>query len=112
AELATSAGDTAEARRHLEAYLVLAPKDVARRLELGEVLQKAGHHDDAIALLRAAETAARSDPARRVEIVARIGSALEAAGRDDDALAEYDRATKLAGRVTHLRTELVERVIG
>ena len=56
----------------------------------------AGKRDVALESYAAAEKLLGSDPARRVEVVARRGQALEGMGKDDEAVAEYRRAIKLA----------------
>src|SRR4051812_6474854 len=71
----------------------------------------AGKRDVALDSYTAAEKLLGSDPARRVEVVARRGQALEGVGKDDEAIAEYRRAIKLAPKGYYLEVELTGRII-
>ena len=71
----------------------------------------AGKRDVALESYAAAEKLLGSDPARRVEVVARRGQALEGMGKDDEAVAEYRRAIKLAPKGYYLEVELTGRII-
>ena len=71
----------------------------------------AGKRDVALDSYAAAEKLLGSDPAKRVEVVARRGQALEGMGKDDDAVAEYRRAIKLAPKGYYLEVELTGRII-
>ena len=75
ADLALAAKDIDGARRYFEQYIDLDKGNASLRLELGDALAGAGRHDDAIAVYQATEKQLGSDPARRVEVVARIGAA-------------------------------------
>ncbi len=111
AELALGAGDLPDAKGHYEKYLELAPNDVDVRLALGDALTAHSQPAAAVAVYEAAEKQLRSDPARRVEVVARLGKAHEAARDEEAALREYRRAMAMVDRDYYLRKELVDRVI-
>ncbi len=111
ADLALGAKDIDAARRYFDAYIALEPKNVQLRVELAEALTAHGLHDEAIEVLVDVEKRVRTDPARRVEIVARIGAIYEAMGKDDAAIREYRRAMSMTKRGYYLRRELIERVI-
>ena len=111
ADLALAANDTDGARKYFEQYIALDPGNASLRLELGDALTKAGRHDDAIAVYEETENRLGRDPARRVEVVARIGAALEAKGDDTLAIAAYRRAIKLVPRGYYLEVELTARIV-
>jgi tetratricopeptide (TPR) repeat protein len=111
ADLALAAKDIDGARRYFEQYIALEPGNVGLRLELGDALAGAGRHDDAIAVYADSEKRLGSDPARRVEVVARIGAAEEAKGDDAAAVVTYRRAIKLVPKGYYLETELTARII-
>ncbi len=111
AEMALDADDMPAAQRHFEAYIELDPGDVGARLDLADALAKHGKHDLAVAQYRDALKRLGTDPARRVEVLGRVGGELEALGRDEEAVATYKQAMDLAGRGHHLRKQLTERVI-
>ena len=71
----------------------------------------AGKRDVALESYAPAEKLLGSDPARRVEVVARRGQALEGMGKDDEAVVEYRRAIKLAPKGYYLEVELTGRII-
>lgn len=111
ADLALAAKDIDGARRYFETYIALDPGNVGLRLELGDALATAGRHDDAMAVYADSEKRLGSDPARRVEVVARIGAAEEAKGDDAAAVVTYRRAIKLVPKGYYLETELTARII-
>ncbi len=111
ADLALAAKDIDGARRSFEAYIALDPGNVALRLELGDALAGAGRHDEAIAIFRDAEGRLGTDPARRVEAVARIGQAQEGKGDEDGAIETYRRAIKLVPKGYYLEVELTARIV-
>ncbi len=111
AELALSAGDLAAARGHYERYFPLAPKDIDARLQLGDALAQGGEHQAAIAVLEQAADKLRTDPARQIEVVARIGAVHEQAGQEDQAVQLYRKAIARVGRSYYLRKELTARII-
>ncbi|HET6611830.1 MAG TPA: HEAT repeat domain-containing protein [Kofleriaceae bacterium] len=109
--ITVAAGDIAAAQKHYAAYLALAPRDVQARIELGDALAAAGKYDGAIAAYRKAEPLLKSDPQRRVDVIARIGAALDGAGKLDDAVREYRRAMGMTRRGYYLREELTARIV-
>ena len=109
--LALDKNDMAAAKGYFDRYIALDPADVQVRLDLADMLSKNKRFDEAIATLRAAEGRLRSDPARRVDVIARIGQVHEAAGKDDDAIREYRRAMAATQRGYFLRKDLTERII-
>ncbi len=111
ADLALAAGDIEGARAYFNQYIALDPGNATLRLELGDALAHAGRHDEAIAVYEETEKRLGSDPARRVEVVARIGQALEGKGEDAPAIAAYRRAIKLVPRGYYLEVELTARII-
>jgi tetratricopeptide (TPR) repeat protein/HEAT repeat protein len=111
ADLALAGKDVDGARRYFEAYIALEPGNVALRLELGDALAGAGRHADAIAVYADAEARLSTDPARRVEVVARIGAAEEGMGDEVAAVATYRRAIKLVPRGYYLEQELTARIV-
>lgn len=95
ADLALAAKDIDGARKYFDQYIALDSGNASLRLELGDALVQAGRYDDAILVYEDTEKKLGRDPARRVEVVARIGQALEAKGDDTLAVAAYRRAIKL-----------------
>jgi tetratricopeptide (TPR) repeat protein len=111
ATIALDKNDLAGARGYFDKYIALDPADVQVQLDLADALGQHKKFDEAIAVLRVAEDRLKSDPARRVEVAARIGQVLEAAGKDDDAIKEYRRAMGLVQKGYFLQKELTERII-
>lgn len=111
AELALAQDDVDGARTYYERYLALEPGDVQTRVDLGDALSQHGRHQAAIEVLREAETRLRTDPARQVDVIARIGAAHEAAGDEDEAVRAYRRAMSRVDRTYYLRKELTARII-
>ena len=111
AEIAVDQTDFTTAAADYTKILELDAGDIQTRLDLADVLGKAKRYDQAVASLRATEGKLHADPARRVEVVARIGQMLETAGKDDDAIREYKRAMSLTRKGYYLRKELTERII-
>lgn len=111
AELSLDAGDMAAAQRFFEQYLALAPGDVQTRLELADALAQHGQYNEAIGVLKEVESRLRSDPARRVEVITRLGAAYEAGGDEEAAIREYQRAIAAVGQSYYLRKELITRII-
>jgi cellulose synthase operon protein C len=111
ADLALATGDTDAANGYFKQFLDLEPKNAQLWLERGDAMLAAGKRDIALESYAAAEKLLGSDPARRVEVVARRGQALEGMQQDDEAVAEYRRAIKLAPRGYYLEIELTGRII-
>lgn len=111
ADLALAQDDVDAAKGYYEAYLALDPKDVRTRIELGDALARSGRHEQAIETFEAAEKRLRTDPAQRVEVIARIGATRAAAGDEEGAVRAYRRAIELSGRGYYLRRELTERIV-
>src|SRR5258706_488185 len=100
-----------KARGYYKQYLDLDPKDVTARIELGDALAKHGLHQEALVELQTAAQQLTTDPARRVEVLARIGGELQALGKDDMAVAIYREAMDMTQKGHYLRKELTERII-
>lgn len=111
ADLALGASDIDGAKAYFEQYIALDPSNVQLRIELGDALTTAGKHDDAIAAYVDAEKKLGGDPARKIEVIARIGAAREGKGEDDLAIAEYKRAIKAAPKGYWIITELTQRIV-
>lgn len=111
AELALEQKDLDAARTYYERYFTLAPKDTQARVELGEALARNGRHRDAIAVLEDAVARLRADPARQIELMARMGAIHEAAGQENEAVRVYRQALQRAGGAQYLRKELTERIL-
>jgi cellulose synthase operon protein C len=111
ADLALASNDLEAANRYFRQFLEIDPTNAQLRIEYGDAMLAAKRSEDAVAAYAAAEKLLTSDPARRVEVVARRGQALEALGRDDEAMAEYRRAIKLAPRGYYIEVELTARII-
>lgn len=111
ADLALAAQDIDGARAYFDQYIALDPANAQLRLDLGDALSGAGRHDDAIEVYEDAENRLKGDPARRVEVIARIGQALEAKGDDTLAVAAYRRAIKLVPRGYYIEVELTARIV-
>ncbi|HEY1555056.1 MAG TPA: tetratricopeptide repeat protein [Kofleriaceae bacterium] len=111
ADLALATGDNDGANTYFQQFLDLDPKNAQLWIERGDAMLAAGKRDVALESYTAAEKLLGSDPAKRVEIVARRGQALEGMGKDDEAVAEYRRAIKLAPKGYYLETELTGRII-
>ena len=111
ADLALTAKDIDGAKGYFEQYIALDPGNAQLRLELGDALAQAGKHDDAIAVYVDAEKKLGRDPARRVEVVARIGQAQEGKGDDQAAIESYRRAIRLVPRGYYLEVELTARIV-
>jgi tetratricopeptide (TPR) repeat protein len=111
AELAMGQKDLEAARGHYERYFALAPKDVQARIELGDALAQHGQHQAAIEVLEAASARLRTDPARQIELMARIGAIHEAAGQESEAVRVYRQALARAGSALYLRKELTARIV-
>ena len=111
ADLALAADDIEGAKAFYEQYIKLDPKNVQTRIDLGDALLRYGKHAEAIEIFKDAEKRLKSDPPRRVEVVARLGQAYEAAGDEDKAIEEYRRAMGMVQKTYYLRKTLTERVI-
>ncbi|HKE15331.1 MAG TPA: HEAT repeat domain-containing protein [Kofleriaceae bacterium] len=111
AALALDKNDIAAAKAYFDKYIALDPADAQVRLDLADALSRFKRYDEAIATLRASESRLRADPARRVEVISRIGQVYEAAGKDDEAIREYRRAMTATQKGYYLRKELTERII-
>ncbi|HWM86806.1 MAG TPA: HEAT repeat domain-containing protein [Kofleriaceae bacterium] len=111
AGLALDKNDIAGAKAYYEKHIALDPADAQVRLDMADALTKHKRFDEAIAALRAAEGRLRADPARRVDVISRMGQTYEAAGKDDDAIREYRRAMAATQKGYYLRKELTERIV-
>jgi cellulose synthase operon protein C len=111
ADLALATGDNDGANAYFKQFLDLDPTNAQLWIERGDAMLAAGKRDVALESYTAAEKLLGSDPARRVEVVARRGQALEGMGKDDEATAEYRRAIKLAPKGYYLEVELTGRII-
>jgi tetratricopeptide (TPR) repeat protein len=112
ADLALEQKDIQKARAFYQRYLELDPHDITAMLDLGEALAKHGLHAEALEEYELAAARLATDPARRVEVLARIGMEEEALGKDDDAVATYRKCMDLTHKGHYLRKELTQRVIG
>jgi tetratricopeptide (TPR) repeat protein len=111
AGLALDKNDIAAAKAYFDRSIELDPGDAQLRLDLADALARFKRFDEAIAALRVAEGRLKADPARRVEVISRIGQTYEAAGKEDDAIREYRRAMAATQKGYYLRKELTERII-
>ena len=111
ADLALATGDTDGANAYFEQFLALDPRNAQLWIERGDAMLAAGKREIALDSYTSAEKLLGSDPAKRVEVVARRGQTLEGMGKDDDAVAEYRRAIKLAPKGYYLEIELTGRII-
>ncbi len=111
ADLALGANDIDGAKKYFEQYIGLDKSNVQLRIELGDALATAGKHDDAIVAYAEAERLLGGDPARKIEVMARIGAAREGKGEDDLAIVEYKRAIKAAPKGYWIITELTQRIV-
>jgi tetratricopeptide (TPR) repeat protein len=111
ADLALATGDNEAADKYFKQFLDLDPKNAQLWLERGDAMLAAGKRDVALESYAAAEKLLGSDPAKRVEVVARRGQALEGMNKDDEAIAEYRRAIKLAPKGYYLEVELTGRIV-
>ncbi|NVB79374.1 MAG: tetratricopeptide repeat protein [Kofleriaceae bacterium] len=111
ADLALATGDNDAANNYFKEFLDLDPRNAQLWIERGDAMLAAGKRDIALDSYTAAEKLLGSDPARRVEVVARRGQALEGMGKDDEAVVEYRRAIKLAPKGYYLEVELTGRIV-
>ncbi|HMG20359.1 MAG TPA: tetratricopeptide repeat protein, partial [Kofleriaceae bacterium] len=111
ADLALATGDNDGANAYFQRFLELDPRNAQLWIERGDAMLAAGKRDVALESYTAAEKLLGSDPAKRVEVVARRGQALEGMAKDDDAVVEYRRAIKLAPKGYYLEVELTGRII-
>ncbi len=111
ADIALATNDMDGANTFFKQFLDLDPQNAQLWIEYGDAMLAAGKRDFALDAYGKAEKLLGSDPARRVEVVARRGQALDAMGKDDDAVAEYRRAIKLAPKGYYLEVELTGRII-
>lgn len=111
ADLALATGDNDGANAYFKQFLDLDPRNAQLWIERGDAMLAAGKRDLALESYTAAEKLLGSDPAKRVEVVARRGQALEGIGKDDEAVVEYRRAIKLAPKGYYLEVELTGRII-
>ena len=111
ADLALTTGDNDGANAYFKQFLDLDPGNAQLWIERGDAMLAAGKRDVALESYTAAEKLLGSDPARRVEVLARRGQALEGMGKDDEAVVEYRRAIKLAPKGYYLEVELTGRIV-
>jgi tetratricopeptide (TPR) repeat protein len=111
ADLSLGEDDIAAAKKYFDEYIALDPKNAQLRIELADALSQHKLYKQAIEALAEAEKRLKSDPATRVDVIARIGAVYEQMDKDDAAIEEYRRAMKLMQRSYHLRRELTERIV-
>ncbi len=111
ADLALATGDKEGADAYFKQFLDLEPSNAQLWIERGDAMLAAGKHAVALGSYESAEKLLGSDPAKRVEVIARRGQALDAMAKDDEAVAEYRRAIKLAPKGYYLEVELTGRII-
>ncbi|MEO8704048.1 MAG: HEAT repeat domain-containing protein [Kofleriaceae bacterium] len=111
ADLALATGDNDAANQFFKQFLELEPNNAQLWVERGDAMLAAGKRDVALESYAAAEKLLGTDPARKVEVVARRGQALEGMGKDDEAVAEFERAIKLAPKGYYLEIELTGRIV-
>ncbi|HEV7558704.1 MAG TPA: tetratricopeptide repeat protein, partial [Kofleriaceae bacterium] len=111
ADLALATNDTDAANNYFKQFLDLDPTNAQLWIERGDAMLAAGKRDVALESYAAAEKLLGSDPARRVEVVARRGRSFEELGKEDEAVAEYRRAIKLAPKGYYIDAELIGRII-
>ncbi len=111
AELAFDKAEIDAAKRYYEQYIALDPGDLNARLDLADALVRHEKYPEAIEVYQAAEAKLKSDPAMRVDVIARMGAAHEKAGADDAAVREYKRAMGMTQKGYYLRKELTYRII-
>src|SRR5262249_17923127 len=87
ADLALATNDIDAANNYFKKFLDLDPTNAQLWLERGDAMLAAGRRDVALESYAAAEKLLGSDPAKRVEGVARRGQALEGMNKDDEAVA-------------------------
>jgi cellulose synthase operon protein C len=111
AGLALAASDAGAANAYFKQLVESEPRNALLWIERGDAMLAAGKRDLALESYIAAERLLGSDPAQRVEVIARIGQALEGMGKDDEAVVEYRRAIKLAPKGFYLEVELTSRIV-
>jgi cellulose synthase operon protein C len=111
ADLALATGDNDAANAYFKQFLELEPNNAQLWIERGDAMLAAGKRDVALESYAAAEKLLGTDPAKRVEVVARRGQALEGMGKDDEAVTEYQRAIKMAPKGYYLEIELTGRIV-
>src|SRR5690349_19496474 len=111
ADLALATGDNDGANAYFKQFLEVDPRNAQLWIERGDAMLAAGKRDIALDSYASAEKLLGSDPAKRVEVVARRGQALEGLGKDDEAVTEYRRAIKLAPKGYYLEVELTGRIV-
>jgi cellulose synthase operon protein C len=111
ADLALAQGDTDGANAYFKQFLELDPNNAQLWIERGDAMLAAGKREIALESYAAAEKLLGTDPAKRVEVVARRGQTLQGMGKLDEAALEYQRAIKLAPKGYYLEVELTDRII-
>ncbi|MCX5741085.1 MAG: HEAT repeat domain-containing protein [Proteobacteria bacterium] len=111
ADLALATGDNDGANAYFKQFLALDPNNAQLWIERGDAMLAAGKRDVALESYAAAEKLLGTDPARRMEVIARRGQALEGMGKDDEAVVEYRRAIKSAPKGYYLEVELTGRIV-
>lgn len=111
ADLALATNDIDAANTYFKQFLDLDPNNAQLWLERGDAMLAAGRREIALESYAAAEKLLGSDPAKRVEVIARRGTAFEGMQKDDEAVAEYRRAIKMAPKGYYLEIELTGRII-
>ncbi len=111
ADLALATNDIDAANTYFKQFLELDPTNAVLWMERGDAMLAAKRPEIALESYAAAEKLLGSDPAKRVEVVARRGLAYAAMEKHDEAVAEYRRAIKLAPKGYYLESELTGRII-
>jgi tetratricopeptide (TPR) repeat protein len=111
ADLALDAGDVDGALKQYQQLIDLDPNDASTHLDLADALAKYGHHDKALEEYRLAEKRLATDPARRVEVMAREGAELEALSKSKEAVEIYRKAMAETQRGNFQRKVMIERII-
>ncbi len=111
ADLALAANDIDGANGYFKQFLDLDPQNAQLWIERGDAMLAANRRDVALESYAAAEKLLGSDPARRIEVVARRGQAYQADGKDDEAIAEYRRSDQARAEGLLPRGRARDRII-
>lgn len=111
ADLALESGDVDRARAFTKDLIAQDPDDLDARIGLAEGLTRHDRHAEALVEYQAALERVKGDPARRLDLMARIGKQQELVGKDDEAILTYQKTIAEAGKGHFLRRELTERII-
>ena len=111
ADLALESGDVDRARAFTRDLVAMDPDDLDARVGLAEGLVRHDRHAEALVEYQAALERVKGDPARRLDLQARIGKEYEVLGDDNKAIFTYENTISAAGKGHFLRRELTERII-